>query len=406
MARHWSINGRFLIQPLTGVQRYAREIVSSLDRHLTEGQDLTRDLALELLVPEGATLLRGLHAITQRTVPGGCGHVWEQSRLPMAATGGLLSLCNVGPLAKGRHIVCMHDLNTRIAAQSYRLRFRLLYNVLQPALGRSAELVTTVSEFSAAQLVRFGICRSDKIRVIPNGHEHVLRLEPRHTPATEAAAGRNTIVLLGSPAPHKNAGAILSMADALGSMGLRIAVVGAVDPHVFQPERERQRRMADNVAWLGAVDDDALAALLEDSLCLAFPSLTEGFGLPPLEAMALGCPVVVSDRASLPEVCGSAALFAAPTDRDAWLRHFQSLAHDDALRADLIARGKWQAARFLWSDSALSYLDEMARIDARRSPGDGASHVLRVNGKALHCIEKPFVLRSSVRSISEHGRFF
>jgi glycosyltransferase involved in cell wall biosynthesis len=83
--------------------------------------------------------------------------------------------------------------------------------------------------------------------------------------------------------------------------------------------------------------------------------------------MALGCPVVASDRASLPEVCGSPALFAAPTDRALWLRHFQTLAHDEKVRADLVARGRLQAARFRWSDSALSYLDAMARIDARRA---------------------------------------
>jgi glycosyltransferase involved in cell wall biosynthesis len=299
-----------------------------------------------------------------RTVPRGHGHLWEQTRLPRACKGGLISLCNVGPVAKRRHIVCIHDLNTQLAPESYGFRFRLLYRALLPALGRSAELVTTVSQFSATQLVRLGICGPDKIRIIPDGHEHALRFAPEHSAATKAAAGRNTIVLLGSPAPHKNVGTILSMAGDLEAMGLRIALVGSADPRIFRTQRQPA---AENVVWLGAVDDNALAALLEDSLCLAFPSLTEGFGLPALEAMALGCPVVASDRASLPEVCGSAALFAAPTDRALWLRHFQTLAHDEKVRADLVARGRLQAARFRWSDSALSYLDAMARIDARRA---------------------------------------
>jgi glycosyltransferase involved in cell wall biosynthesis len=117
------------------------------------------------------------------------------------------------------------------------------------------------------------------------------------------------------------------------------------------------------ISWLGRLSDNELAALLRDSLCLAFPSLTEGFGLPALEAMALGCPVVVSDRASLPEVCADAALYAAPTDGEAWLNAFLRLRNDFSLRGAMAARGRKQAARFSWSATAEIYLREMARLD-------------------------------------------
>jgi glycosyltransferase involved in cell wall biosynthesis len=360
MTRHWSINGRFLAQPRTGVQRYALEVVRALDACVAAGHPSTADLALELVVPAGVAPPPFLRAIATRAVAGGDGHLWEQ-RLPLAVTGGLLSLCNVGPVAQRRHVVCIHDLNTRLAPHSYTRGFRWLYRLLQPALGRSAAALATVSQYSAAQLARFGIAAPGRVAVIPNGHEHVLRVAPRHTPATRAAAGARTIVLLGSLAPHKNAGAILALADALAAADLSLAVVGAADARLFRPLGAPPA--AGNVAWLGRIDDPALAALLGDSLCLAFPSLCEGFGLPPLEAMALGCPVVASDRTSLPEVCGDAALFAPPTDRAAWLRHFQRLAADDALRSELIARGHAQAARFRWSDAALAYLALMARVD-------------------------------------------
>jgi len=120
---------------------------------------------------------------------------------------------------------------------------------------------------------------------------------------------------IGSAAPHKNVGLVLDMADRLAEAGLRIAIVGMSDSRVFKsgPTSAKAR----NVHWLGRISDGELVALLGDSLCLAFPSLTEGFGLPALEAMAVGCPVVVSDRASLPEVCGNAALFAPPDDPEA-----------------------------------------------------------------------------------------
>jgi glycosyltransferase involved in cell wall biosynthesis len=106
-----------------------------------------------------------------------------------------------------------------------------------------------------------------------------------------------------------------------------------------------------------------LAALLQNCLCLAFPSLVEGFGLPALEAMALGCPVVVSDRASLPEICGDAALYASPEDADAWFSRFMELATKPALRERMIARGRAAASRFSWAASAERYLQAMAVID-------------------------------------------
>ena len=104
-----------------------------------------------------------------------------------------------------------------------------------------------------------------------------------------------------------------------------------------------------------------------DSFCLAFPSFTEGFGLPPLEAMALGCPVIATDRASLPEICGEAALFASPTDPEAWFRQLIRLRSSASLRAQLVAKGRLRAKLFSWAKSAELYLELMARAD-RFSP--------------------------------------
>lgn len=359
--RRWSINGRFLTQSVTGVQRYGHQILRALDQLLDRHHSLTRDLDIELLAPPG-TALPPLAVIGSRSIGRVDGHIWEQSVLPCHAQGGLVSLCNTGPLCHYKHIVCIHDVNTRSYPGSYSPQFRALYRVLLPLLGRTAAVIATVSRYSAEELVRYGICSRDKIALAPDGHEHALQWVPQHSSRTCSVAGQDTIVLVGSPAPHKNVALICSLAGRLKAAGLRIAVVGLSDPRVFSAGAFEPD--ADNITWIGRLSDDELAALLADSLCLAFPSFVEGFGLPPLEAMALGCPVIASDRASLPEICGDAALYASPDDPDSWFSQFIRLHNDQHLRATLTKAGRIRAQFFSWSRSAESYLLAMARADA------------------------------------------
>lgn len=360
VTRNWTINGRFLAQPVAGVQRYAREVVAALDRLIAEEASFTRDLQLELVIPPQARADLPLTAIRSRKAGTIGGHPWEQLVLPSVARGGLLSLCNTGPVAARKQILCIHDLNTRTCPESYSRSFRLLYRFLVPASGRSATAVVTVSRHSAKELERHGVVPREKIAVAGNGHEHALTWSPRHTAETRAAAGPATVVVIGSSIPHKNVGLILGLAPQLAEAGIKVAVVGGADARVF---RQAGASNTPNVIRLGRIPDNALAALLRDSLCLAFPSLTEGFGLPPLEAMALGCPVVASDRASLPEICGDAALYASPYDHDAWRDSFLRLARDPRLRRELVNRGRTRSALFSWRQTAEKYIELMARAD-------------------------------------------
>ena len=377
--RHWSVNGRFLTQPSTGVQRYAWEVVRALDDALDQGHPASDNLTVDLVVPPGER--RDIPLKVIRTVERGPsrGHAWEQVVLPTCVTGGLLSLGNTGPIAVRRQIVCMHDLNTRAFPASYSRAFRILQRVLPPVLGRTSAVVATVSHHSADELVRYGVCDRSKVVVVPNGHEHVERWVPAQSEAVRAAAGPDTIVMIGTPAPHKNIGLIMGLADRLAAVGLKIAVVGGLDPKVYRSNGGGAD--ASNVLRLGRLSDGELAALLQSSLCLAFPSHVEGFGLPPLEAMALGCPVVASDRASLPEVCGDAALLASPVDPEAWFDRFVRLRSDGTLRARCVERGRERAKAYSWAASATLYLKAMVEVDASAShrPGRGAPRIRNGN---------------------------
>jgi glycosyltransferase involved in cell wall biosynthesis len=354
-----TINGRFLTQRMTGVQRYAREITLELDQ-LLKSSPFREGAQAELIVPAGSKPDVALRAISIKETRLGGGPLWTQFVLPFAKQGVLLSLGNIGPVLALKQIICIHDLNTLLVPESYSRAFRLYYRAALAPLARNAARVVTVSNFSAAMLDKFGLRRREEIAVIPNGHEHVKNWRPERS--AYAAKGENQrpfVFVLGSRAVHKNVEMLFSIAQELDALGLDIWVAGASGGYFSAVDK---RPAPPNVRMLGFVTDDDLAALYGQALCFAFPSLTEGFGLPVLEAMTLGCPVVASNAASLPEVCGDAGLLADPKSSRNWLNQIGRLAADPGLVRDLRAKGVGQAQRFSWKTSAKAYLDLIAPL--------------------------------------------
>jgi glycosyltransferase involved in cell wall biosynthesis len=359
--RRWSVNGRFLARVATGVDRYAQEILRAIDALICQGHPLTVGLTLDLLCPAGTVGASPFVNIPLRLLPSAPGHFWEQFVLPGYVRGGLLSLCNTGPLALKRQIICIHDLNSRITPESYGLMFRAVYRVLVPALGRRAAQIVTVSRFSQNTIGRFGITPVDEIAVIHDGYEHVLEWDPDRSPLNGADLPRPFVLLVGSKAPHKNAAIIYSIATDLAAKGIHILVTGGEDANVYA--RAHGSQLPTNVRHLGRVNDNDLSFLYQRALCLVFPSWTEGFGLPVLEAMALGCPVVSSNAASLPEVCGEAVLYASPDDAAAWLAAIGRLSAEPMLRENLAGAGPKRSKAFSWRQGAEKYLELMSAID-------------------------------------------
>lgn len=350
----WSINGRFLTQPRTGVQRYAGEITRAIDSCLASDDDLAREMRWEILLPADCGEVPRYDAVAVRKSSRGRGHAWEQLVLPGMAKGGLVNFANLGPLGHGRQIVCLHDANVFLEPSSYSRGFRLAYRALLPLLARRANAVTTVSRFSAEKLRTFGVTRGRTSQIIPNGHEHALRWNA--SASRFSAPGyfkRPFVFALGSRAKHKQIDLLLGLAPALDALGMDLIVSGGTSSIFTATALSR----AANVTPVGFVGDDDLAALFSRSLCFAFPSRTEGFGLPLLEAMVHGAPVVSSDCASMPEVCGDAALYAPPNDPAAWLERIKRLADNPGLRDDLRVKGRARYPRFSWRDGARRYLE-------------------------------------------------
>ena len=175
MRRRWSVNGRFLARNLTGVDRYALEILRAIDGLIGERHPLTAGLRWRYSA-RPVVNASPFANIALRLLPSAPGHLWEQFTLPRTSRPGLLSLCNTGPVIVRKQIVCIHDANTRLVPESYGLLFRTAYRVLQPALGRRVEDCHGVS-FFAKNTCATRHPAADQIAVIHNGHEHVLQWE-------------------------------------------------------------------------------------------------------------------------------------------------------------------------------------------------------------------------------------
>ena len=134
--------------------------------------------SIDIVAPKQPRIPLTLRRIEMRLLPElrpRLPQVWVQFQLPRSVQGGLLSFCNLAPILVDRHIACIHDLQTRLTPESYGLFFRLLHQALLPHIGRRADVTTTVSEFSRANLIRFGIARPETIAVVHNGSDHALR---------------------------------------------------------------------------------------------------------------------------------------------------------------------------------------------------------------------------------------
>lgn len=300
--------------------------------------------------------MTNLHNIGQNLHGAIAGHIWEQTILPFHSGDGLVSLGNTGPVSISKQVVCIHDANVWTYPSSYSPAFRTLNRVLQPVLGRCARQIITVSRASADSLIALGIVPSHKIEIVPNGHEHVFRWDAKRSKlaSKEAEATRPFVFAVGSRAAHKNIALLLSIATDIDRLGADLYISGG-SFGIFSSTAVEE--YSPNVKMLGYVTDDDLAFLYTNALCLAFPSFVEGFGLPLVEAMAFGCPIVCSNTSCMPEICGDYASYAAPDAPDEWVKAIDGIRRSDRQRNAPSAR----LSQFSW-DLSSARLDELVRL--------------------------------------------
>jgi glycosyltransferase involved in cell wall biosynthesis len=348
-----AVNARFVTQPCTGVQRYAMEMSGRLAG--LEG--------VELFSPRRPFADGRYEGIRVTQTGRLSGHAWEQAELPahLASIGNplLLNLANTAPALHRRQIVTVHDLAFIRNPSWFSWRFGAYYRMLVPLIVRRAERIVTVSGFSKGEIASLLGADASKIAVVSGA------VSGKYTPGpsrSKKEIGRY-VLMVSSLDPRKNIAGALEAFSLLGDRDLKLVLVGA-SGRAFAGKAVDLPGFA-NVIHRAIADDDELVDLYRGAELLCYPSFYEGFGLPPLEAMACGCPAVVSDIPPHREACGDAAMFVDPQDTAAISAAMKSVIEDLAARQSLIERGLERVKMSSWDSSFNGLLEVLGECGCR-----------------------------------------
>ncbi|MBI3941603.1 MAG: glycosyltransferase family 4 protein [Chloroflexi bacterium] len=268
------------------------------------------------------------------------------------------------PLGKIPTVFTFHDAIYALFPAYHLPLNRLFLGLMMPRFLRRADAVIAVSESSKRDAVRLYRIAPDRIRVIYEGVDPLYRpvwdMAKLAEVCRKCALPSAFILFVGTIEPRKNLATLFEAYQQLRRAGYQQKLVVAGRQgwlHQSTFDRLKALGLEHEVIFAGYVASEDLPALYSLATVFAFPSLYEGFGLPPLEAMACGCPVLSSNTSSLPEVCGQAALLVPPTDVQALAQALARMLDDPGLRGDLRARGLAQAGRFTWERTARQTLE-------------------------------------------------
>jgi glycosyltransferase involved in cell wall biosynthesis len=305
----------------------------------------------------------------------------EQVMLPARLVAQNVSLLHephyvLPPLVPCRAVVTIHDCIHLMFPQY--LPNRLAYGYARTnlwAAARRAERIFTVSESSKADILRYCDVPAERIIVVYNAIDERFATPP-DPEAVERVRERYRLngpfaLYVGNIKPHKNLERLIDAFDLVRRGGyerLELLIIGDQISKFPRLRRAVDRhKLHKHVRFLGFVADDTLAALYRLATVFVFPSLYEGFGLPPLEAMASGTPVVTSNRSSLPEVVGDAAVLVDPYSASSIAEGIQQVLSDASLRQTLAARGLARARDFSWEASIRRIHEVYMDVAAQRS---------------------------------------
>ena len=335
------INSRFLTQNITGVQRFAIEISKRLKKLYPNN--------IEFVSPKNIIHKDLAKDLNVKVIGNKTGHLWEQIDLQLYLKQKnnplLLNFANTAPLFYKNQIVTIHDLAFLRYPNWFSKKFYIYYRFLIPKIVKNGKKIITVSNFSKKEIISLLGIDEKKIEIIYNGISSNFNYNPK-------IYKKNYILAVSSLDPRKNFKNLILSFGKINLKNYKLVIVGSENKVFSNTEIKNLMKKIQNVEFTGYVSDKKLVKLYQEAKIFVYPSLYEGFGIPPLEAMASGTPVISSNVASLPEVCGDAAYYVNPYDVNDIAKGIETVLKDKKLQKELIQKGLERIKLYNWEKSA------------------------------------------------------
>jgi len=367
-AKKIGINASFFHDQPTGLAVYTYEVVKELLKILENDVIIyTSSPSLKIKFPDKVFLITSLTSPRKKML----GHLvrffWEQSILPFSYLKNKLSFI-YNPIPEGilfpyfNQIVTVHDIIPLLYSEIHP-KMKYYYRFILPRLLKFAKFIICVSENTKKDLLKYYNTVKDKeIYVVYEG----CRFNSIHYDSYFVRRRYNIekyIFYVGDMRPYKNLERAIEAFSKLPLNDFYFVIGGKKDRNFYPKIQEKVKRLNLNrrVIFTDYIKEEELPFFYKEASLFIFPSLYEGFGLPPLEAMASGCPVVVSNVASLPEVCGDAAYYIDPYDINSISEGIYKVLTDKNLRMTLIQKGFERVKLFTWEKTARQIIEIFER---------------------------------------------
>ncbi len=357
------INGRFLTQKMTGVQRYAFQLIKEIDSLIEKEEIDKKKFQFKIFAPKNIIHKLKLKHIPIRKIGFLKGHFWEQLELPFYVKNKpLICLGNTAPLISlflnKKMIVTIHDLGFKYFPENYRFLFRTFYSIIIPIILKYAWTIITVSESEKRLILKRYPFVKNKIFAIPQGGFIETSLTP-----TEIEE-KNYLLYIGSLSKKKNLINFLLSFEIIVNKNIPLkAIIIASEGKIFERVNIKLKpEIKERIKFINKVKDQELISYYKNAFCLVFPSLHEGAGIPPIEAMSCGCPVLCSDIPVLRERCNEAVIYFNPYSPEDIAEKIIFLFENPKLREELIKRGYERAKIFKWEDTAKRTIKLLERL--------------------------------------------
>jgi glycosyltransferase involved in cell wall biosynthesis len=289
-------------------------------------------------------------------------HLWAHFILPFKSADVLFCPANIAPFfvpKRKKLVVTIHDVAFLTYPKSFSSFFRSYYRLLMPLIIKRADKIITVSEYSKNEIEKYYPIAKAKIEVIYLGCDKSFK-------KIDSIKKNNQILYVGSMNSRKNFVGVLKAFERLSQKDQKLVMVGNFSSN-FAVDTETQKllkqtRANENIEFKNRVSNEELVKIYNESKLFVFPSFYEGFGLPVLEAMACGTPVICSDTSSLPEVGGDAVVYCNPLNEEDIKEKIEMVLADEVLQQKMATEGLERAQLFSWEKSAKEHLEVFQKV--------------------------------------------